>query len=82
MKTEYKDAEIIIRNAINEVLSDKVVCTVFNGRECMYNVYIVAVGKAAWKMAYTCKKILDAYIKKDIILTRYGCAQKDLTILR
>ncbi|WP_418478224.1 DUF4147 domain-containing protein [Eisenbergiella tayi] len=48
----------------------------------MENVYIVAVGKAAWEMAHTCQKILDGYIKKGIILTKCGCAQKNLTILR
>lgn len=78
MKAEYKDAETIIRNAIKDVLPDKAVRTVLNNRESMDNVYIVAVGKAAWKMAHTCQEILDGHIKKGIILTKYGHAEQEL----
>lgn len=78
MRTDYRDAEIIIRKAINEVLPDKAVRTVLSHREEMENVYVVAVGKAAWKMAHTCQEILDGRIRKGIILTKYGHAEQNL----
>ena len=53
MRTEYRDAEIIIRKSIEEVLPDKAVRTVLVKRKSLKNVYVVSVGKAAWKMAHT-----------------------------
>ena len=58
MRAEYRDAEIIIRKAIEEVMPDKAVRTVLNKRKSLENVYVVSIGKAAWKMAYTCQEIL------------------------
>lgn len=78
MKIEYRDAEMIIRNAIKDVLPDKAVRTVLNDRKNMENVYVVAVGKAAWKMAYTCQEIFGNHIRKGIILTKYGHAMEKL----
>ena len=79
MRTDYRDAETIIRKAINEVLPDKAVRTVLSHVETMENVYVVAVGKAAWKMAHTCQEILGSHIRKGIILTKYGHAEQGLT---
>lgn len=78
MRTDYRDAETIIRKAINEVLPDKAVRTVLSHVETMENVYVVAVGKAAWKMAHTCQEILGSHIRKGIILTKYGHAEQGL----
>ena len=78
MKIEYRDAEMIIRNTIKDVLPDKAVRTVLNDRKNMENVYVVAVGKAAWKMAYTCQEIFGNHIRKGIILTKYGHAMEKL----
>ncbi len=64
MRTEYRDAEIIIRKAIKEVLPDKAVRTVLVNRKSMKNVYVVSVGKAAWKMAHTCQEILGESYKE------------------
>lgn len=78
METAYRDAEIIIRKAIKEVLPDKAVRTVLGNRKNMKNVYVVAVGKAAWKMAHTCQEILGSHIRKGIILTKYGHSKQNL----
>lgn len=78
MKIEYRDAETIIHKAIKDVLPDKAVRTVLKDRKNMENVYVVAVGKAAWEMANTCREILDGNIKKGIILTKYGHARQEL----
>ena len=78
MRTEYRDAEIIIRKSIEEVLPDKAVRTVLVKRKSLKNVYVVSVGKAAWKMAHTCQEILGEHIKRGIILTKYGHAEKPL----
>ena len=78
METAYRDAEIIIRKAIKEVLPDKAVRSVLGNRKNMENVYVVAVGKAAWKMAHTCQEIFGSHIRKGIILTKYGHSKQNL----
>lgn len=78
MDIEYRDAEIIIQKAIKEVLPDKAVRTVLSDRKSIENVYVVAVGKAAWKMAKTCQEILGDQIRKGVILTKYGHSKQKL----
>lgn len=78
MKEEYNDAEKIIHNAIKEVLPDKAVSNILSKLDYLENIYVVAVGKAAWKMASTCEKILGDRIKKGIVLTKYGHAEHNL----
>ena len=78
MDIEYRDAEIIIQKAIKEVLPDKAVRTVLSDRKSIEKVYVVAVGKAAWKMANTCQEILGDQIRKGVILTKYGHSKQKL----
>ncbi len=78
MKSKYRDAEFIIHKAITEVLPDRAVSAVLGKRRDLKNVYVIAVGKAAWKMAQTCQQILKEQIQKGIVLTKYGHAKETL----
>lgn len=72
MKKMYQDAGQIIKTAIQEVLPDKAVSAALGNYRNLQNIYVVAVGKAAWKMASSCQRILGKQIRKGIILTKYN----------
>ena len=71
----YWDAKEIIREAIDAVLPDQAVRSALEKWEFLDNVYVAAVGKAAWKMAKVTQKLWKDRIKKGIILTKYGYAK-------
>ena len=71
----YWDAKEIIREAIDAVLPDNAVRNALEKWEFLDNVYVAAVGKAAWKMAKVTQKLWKDRIKKGIILTKYGYAK-------
>lgn len=72
------DAKAIIENSIMDVLPDKAVISVLKNRTFLDNVYVVAVGKAAWVMAETANKLLGNQIRKGLIITKYGHAKGDI----
>ncbi len=78
MREEYRDAEEIIRKSIADILPDNAVRTALVNKRFPKDVYVVAVGKAAWKMAQTCQQIMGERIRRGIILTKYGYAQEGL----
>ena len=78
MREEYRDAEEIIQKSIADILPDNAVRTALVNKRFPKDVYVVAVGKAAWKMAQTCQQIMGERIKRGIILTKYGYAQEGL----
>lgn len=71
----YRDAKEIVREAIDAVLPDQAVRSALEKWEFLDNVYVAAVGKAAWKMAEVTQKLWKDRIKNGIILTKYGCAK-------
>ncbi|WP_246240684.1 glycerate kinase type-2 family protein [Anaerocolumna sedimenticola] len=72
------DASMIIKSSIEDVLPDKAVATVLLNRKFTKNVYVIAVGKAAWVMAKTVKDLLGSRIKKGLIITKYGHAKGEI----
>jgi hydroxypyruvate reductase len=72
------DAKAIIEKSIMDVLPDKAVTSVLKNRTFLDNVYVVAVGKAAWVMAETANKLLGNQIRKGLIITKYGHAKGDI----
>ncbi len=78
MREEYRDAEEIIQKSIADILPDNAVRIALVNKRFPKDVYVVAVGKAAWKMAQTCQQIMGERIKRGIILTKYGYAQEGL----
>lgn len=66
------DIDIIIKEALEEVLPDSAVKKVLKDKCFLKDVYLVAIGKAAWQMANAAVKCLDKPVRKGIVITKYG----------
>ena len=72
-KKMRQDAETIIRSAIHSCLPDEAVKRALAGRSFPGKVILVAIGKAAWRMAAAAWDTLGANeIDRGIVLTKYG----------
>ena len=58
--------------AIDKAKPDAAVKHALRGIQIEGNIYLVAVGKAAWQMADAAVRYLDRPIEKGIVLTKYG----------
>lgn len=68
-----RDAECIIRGAIEEVLPDCAVQAVLKDKRFgCGKLILIAVGKAAWQMAKAATECLNKPITKGLIITKYG----------
>ena len=67
-----QDAEDIVRWAIRAVSPEAAVERALAGMEFSGRVYLVSVGKAAWKMAETAVKCLERSVEQGIVVTKYG----------
>ena len=65
------DAEKIARSAIRAVCPDEAVRRALENVSLTGNVYLVAVGKAAWQMADAAVKFLQAPLRAGIVVTKY-----------
>lgn len=72
MKNLREDAIRIINNSIESVLPDKAVKEEIEKLNFNDSVYLVAIGKAAWRMAKAAKDSLGDKIKDGIVITKYG----------
>ena len=80
--TVRRDAEIILRAAIEAVLPDEAVRrTLREYRPGAGKTVLVAVGKAAWQMAKAALDTLDG-IDDGIVITKYGHVKGDLKGVR
>ena len=66
------DAETIIRHAISAVTPALAVEKALKGRCFSGRVYLVAAGKAAWKMAETAARTLGETLTAGVVVTKYG----------
>ena len=73
-----KDAETIVRQAIASVTPACAVEKALKGRSFPGRVYLVAVGKAAWKMADAAARILGGTLTGGVVVTKYGHAEHAL----
>lgn len=79
-----QDANLIIKEAIAKVLPDESVKKVLKGAEfapylkTTGKIYVVAVGKAAWKMAQAAGEVLGERLEKGIVLTKYQHIEGDI----
>ena len=63
----------IINGAIKSVLPENAVAkTLTELKFDCKNIILIAIGKAAWRMAKAAKDFLDGKIKKGIVVTKYG----------
>lgn len=75
-----KDAEQIIRESIRQVLPDEAVVRALKGKSFgQGKVYVVAVGKAAWRMAKTAAHILGDKINGGVVVTKYGHVEAEIS---
>jgi len=74
-ETLYRDAGRIISHAIGRVLPDAAMQEAFRDQGLLQNarnIYLVAVGKAAWQMARAALEYLPKPPAAGIVLTKYG----------
>lgn len=70
-QTLRQDADYIISCAISAVQPDEAVARCLRGQSFSGDLYLVAVGKAAWQMADAAVRCLSKPIKKGIVVTKY-----------
>lgn len=71
-----KDADFIIKKAIQKVLPDEAVKKALSEKEFGEgNLYVVAAGKAAWQMAKAASDILQDKITAGVVCTKYDHVQ-------
>lgn len=78
MKNLREDAQYIYTRAIEAVLPDEAVHRALAGHEFPGRVILVAVGKAAWRMAAAAKNALGERIESGIVITKYGHVQSPI----
>lgn len=72
-----RDALKIVQSAIEHALPDNAVKQKLEQIE-LSNVVLVAIGKAAWRMAKAAKDVLKDEIKKGIVITKYNHSEGDI----
>ena len=65
------DAKTIITRSIAAVLPDEAVRRALAGRQFDHPVTLVAIGKAAWRMAKAAHDALDGRIARGVVITKY-----------
>jgi hydroxypyruvate reductase len=78
MEKLYKDAQTLIDKSIEENLPRAAVCNALKNHRFSGDIYLAAIGKAAWTMARVAKDELGKGIKKGIVITKYGHAEKPI----
>lgn len=66
-----KDVDIIINRIVNDINPYKNTFFALNEEENIENIYVVAIGKAAWTMAKAASDRLGNRIKSGIVITKY-----------
>ena len=64
-------AQKIIDAAIKDNLPDEAVRHALTGREFTGNLYLIAIGKAAWQMAAAADECLGGKVKEGLVITKY-----------
>ncbi len=69
-----EDVLSVINFSIEKVLPDRAVKDAIRREnlEEVENLYLVAIGKAAWRMAKAAKDLLGERIKRGVVITKYG----------
>lgn len=67
-----RDAEAVVRSAIDAVRPDAAVRRALARIALTEDLYLAAVGKAGWQMASAAVRYLDRPLRRGIVLTKYG----------
>lgn len=73
-----EDAKLITEYAIRAVLPDEAVRRALQNEEFPGRVFLVAAGKAAWRMAKAAHESLGDRIVSGVVITKYGHAEGDI----
>ena len=73
-----QDAQWIVEQAIAAVKPDQAVRRALENVSLTGNVYLVAVGKAAWQMAAAAVRELKVPVCKGMVITKYGHVMGDI----
>lgn len=74
-----QDSDYIITEAINGVMPDTAVEQALRGKTFPNgNLYVIAAGKAAWRMAKTASDILGERLCGGVVCTKYGHIKEDI----
>ena len=77
--TLRQDAENMIRQAIDAAEPGFAVRKALKGRTFPGRVFLIATGKAAWKMAWAARGALGRQITGGVVVTKYGHAEHALS---
>ncbi len=66
------DAHKIIHDSIEAVLPEAAVERALSGRALPDHVRVVAIGKAAWRMASAASRVLGDSVDSGVVITKYG----------
>ena len=72
MSTLREDAESIVRSAIEAVLPDRAVRRALSGLSFPGRVFLISVGKAAWRMARAALEALERQPDGGVVISKYG----------
>ena len=67
-----RDAEFIVRSAIETVSPNGAVKKALTGMDFPGQVFLVAVGKAGWRMAHAALEALTVPLSGGVVVTKYG----------
>ena len=73
-----EDAKRIIDDSIRAVLPDAAVYRALEGRCFDRPVTVIAIGKAAWRMANAAAKALGENLREGVVITKYGHSEGDI----
>lgn len=76
------EAQQIIEYAIGKVLPDRAVATALEQCDLTGNVYLAAIGKAAWQMASAAVQHLKTPLAGGVVVTKYGHVKGDIPGVR
>lgn len=74
-----KDAEYIARGAVAAVSPEAAVRRALAGKQFSGRLYLVSVGKAAWKMAEVAVSCLSQPVENGIVVTKYDHVEHPIT---
>ena len=78
MQKICSDAELMIKNIIADNMPRTAVEAALKEHEFKGNIYMVAIGKAAWTMAKAASDFLGDRLEKGIVVTKYEHSQGSL----
>lgn len=78
MSSIIQDAQRIVHDSIKAVLPDAAVRRALAGRQFSKPVKLIAIGKAAWRMAHAACTTLGDQVDCGVIITKYNHSEGDI----